>query len=239
MSKTSNCPDWFNISNYDPCEKFSRAAWFMAFYCRKQKKSLGNIIRRSSRDFMENMVAEYASEHHDKGQRISNATLGDITAMLLELSTEQPKVKSFLQDELENGNDWTIYEAGHRDEFNLTISEELVHVDLNATDDVLKEEFDHWLRQKRETQGNPSARKRMYSESDFADWHKHKLLAYIDLTDYCVISGQELTNKQKGDLLFPNEYDIDIAERVRKVVAKRCGEIMANLDLGKIGVFFS
>ncbi len=93
-----------------------------------------------------------------------------------------------------------------------------VQVDLHAPDEMIKAEFDAWLSLQRQRQASSGEiTPRMVSEADFADWCKYRVLPYIDLAFAMDYEGFRLTQERLGDLLFPDEPDVSIAERIRKV----------------------
>lgn len=97
-------------------------------------------------------------------------------------------------------------------------NERFLRVDLEAPDELLEAEFDAWLSLQRQRQASSGEiTPRMASEADFADWCKYRVLPYIDLAFAMDYEGFRLTQERLGDLLFPDEPDVSIAERIRKV----------------------
>ncbi|WP_250522911.1 MULTISPECIES: DUF6387 family protein [unclassified Caballeronia] len=108
-------------------------------------------------------------------------------------------------------------------EFDLDMGYDLsgkVHatVDLFASEEKLVEDFRMWLRATRTKLGVPNL-KRRYTVADMADWARFRILAYLDLTMWAALSKVSLTQQQIGVALFPDEYGVILADRVRKVVA--------------------
>ncbi|MBN3777953.1 hypothetical protein G3O06_10350 [Burkholderia sp. Ac-20345] len=96
--------------------------------------------------------------------------------------------------------------------------EVFVSVDLYASEEKLIDDFRIWLRATRSALGAPNI-KRRFSGTDFERWHQNRILGYLDLTFWAQINGFRLTNEVIGSALFPNEYNVSLSERVRKVVA--------------------
>lgn len=96
--------------------------------------------------------------------------------------------------------------------------EVVVNVDLFASEDKLIDDFRIWLRATRAAMNVPSLQRR-FARSDFDRWHQNRILAYLDLSFWADIHGYRLTNQILGVALFPDEYNVSLAERIRKVVA--------------------
>ena len=47
------------------------------------------------------------------------------------------------------------------------------------------------------------------------------ILPYLDLTLWAQAHGVEITQHAIGSALFPDEYDVNLAERIRKVTKPR------------------
>lgn len=91
-------------------------------------------------------------------------------------------------------------------------------VNLHAPEDVLVAHFRDWLRTIKAERGLDLPRKAV-SQTDLDDWSRYCLLPYIDLSFWAEANGFEITQQAMGSALFPNEYNVNLAERVRKTVA--------------------
>jgi hypothetical protein len=96
--------------------------------------------------------------------------------------------------------------------------EVVVNVDLFASEEKLVDDFRAWLRVTREALNVPSIQRR-FARTDFERWHQNRVLAYLDLSFWADVNGHRLTNQILGVALFPEEYNIGLADRIRKVVA--------------------
>lgn len=104
-----------------------------------------------------------------------------------------------------------------------------VRVDLHAPDEMIKAEFDAWLSLQRQRQASSGEiTPRMVSEADFADWCKYRVLPYIDLAFAMEYEGFRLTQERIGDLLFPDEPEVSIAERIRKVTRPKALAVLSD-----------
>ena len=97
-----------------------------------------------------------------------------------------------------------------------------ITVNLNSDDETLKEAFSIWLAGAR-SETNERFKKPI-SEDDFQKWHRYLILAAFDLYQWADLVGVRFTNNQIANALFPpasvsiEDRDVDMAERVRKVV---------------------
>lgn len=93
-----------------------------------------------------------------------------------------------------------------------------VNVDLYASEEKLINDFRTWLRSTRTELGIPDLKSR-FDDADFKKWHQYRILPYLDIALWAKIKGYNLTNQTIGIALFPDEYNVALAERIRKVVA--------------------
>lgn len=93
----------------------------------------------------------------------------------------------------------------------------ITKVNLNATDDNLTRDFAAWLARTRQATGITTAKKQ-FDQRDFDQWEKYRILPYLDLTMWARVNNVQLTQQTLGEALFPNEIDVSLAERIRKVI---------------------
>ncbi|WP_420956609.1 DUF6387 family protein [Burkholderia gladioli] len=98
------------------------------------------------------------------------------------------------------------------------MGEVAVKVDLFSSEDKLVDDFKKWLKATRAALDIPNLQRR-FKGGDFYRWSQNRILAYLDLSFWAQINGIQLTNQVIGVALFPNEFNVNLAERVRKVVA--------------------
>jgi len=92
-------------------------------------------------------------------------------------------------------------------------------LDLDMCDDLLIEDFKTELKLARSKSGI-AARTRKISESDFSNWHKAKILQYLDLRNWHKLKKLTPTNNQIGEILFPEDTEGEVGERIRRTVNK-------------------
>ncbi len=119
----------------------------------------------------------------------------------------------FFDEELLEVPLWRAYD-------DLAISDEcevFVKIDLHATEEKIVSEFRQWLKNIRSERGIQAPSKRI-GDSDVTDWLNYGLLPYLDLTNWAAANDKAITQQVMGVALFPDEYDVNLAERIRKVV---------------------
>jgi hypothetical protein len=95
--------------------------------------------------------------------------------------------------------------------------EELANVVVNveATDEQILSDFKNWLSAYRKASGCISHEKN-FTDKNLADWCRWRLLPYIDLMLIAKASRAEITQNKIARLLFNDEFEIDIVDRLRR-----------------------
>jgi len=93
----------------------------------------------------------------------------------------------------------------------------MLMISLGATDEQLKKDFDKWLKNYR-SHSKCTVRKKQFTEPKTKKWTNNKVLPYLDLTLIADFENKQLTQNQLGRLLFPDDYDVDLTERIRRTV---------------------
>lgn len=94
----------------------------------------------------------------------------------------------------------------------------LAKVDLHTSDEKLVADFVEWLKTTRERTGI-NVPKKKFTKDDFRTWSRSAILPYLDLTSWARANRVEITQQLLGTALFPDEYSVNLAERIRKVTA--------------------
>lgn len=100
---------------------------------------------------------------------------------------------------------------------NNDLGDRYLKVDINAPEEMLLKEFGNWLWEQKNNY-DLNFPDKCFKESHFADWNKNKLLQYWDISNLAKYDNVNITYDVIGRLLFPDEYDVTISERVRKVI---------------------
>lgn len=104
----------------------------------------------------------------------------------------------------------------------------IANIDLHATDEKIIADFTKWLSAARDQLKLITPRKK-FSKNEFSVWSKNCILPYLDLTAWARANDVEITQQLLGTSLFPDEYDVNLAERVRKVIAPMAKNIARDI----------
>lgn len=100
-----------------------------------------------------------------------------------------------------------------------------VVVDLYGTDEQIMKDFAYWLENYRNEIGF-SVPKKDFTEKQINEWISLNLLPYLDLTLITKAEGYSITQSKLGNVLFPDEIDIDSTERIRRTVKPKAEWIL-------------
>lgn len=112
-----------------------------------------------------------------------------------------------------------------------------ISVDLSATDGVILESFKSWLGTRREEMANyyeTNERVKKFTQKDFAQWTNKKVLPYLDIQILGKHFGFSTPYHVIGELLFPDEVEVDTTERIRKVVNPAAMSLMKDQLLDQL-----
>lgn len=135
-------------------------------------------------------------------------------------------------------------------------------INLSATDEQIKNDFNHWLINYRKQVGlvnrldkGKSKKKekedvikapesKLIAQDDFDYWVKFGVIPYLDLMLIAKMEGKRITQNQLASLIFPNDYDVGTTDRLRdttKPMAERLinqkthKTLLAQLTTKKVG----
>lgn len=95
-----------------------------------------------------------------------------------------------------------------------------INVELAASDEQLVREFSTWLKNERQRLGAEEAF-RSFRSTDFVSWHEFGVLPYLDLTAVARFENYSIPMHVVADAIFPDEFGVDVVERVRKVTKEK------------------
>lgn len=98
-------------------------------------------------------------------------------------------------------------------------SEAFARVNLRNNDEDIINSFKEWLQKTRAIRGQKKTNK--MSDNELNRLAQFKVLPYIDLYLWAELTGEKLTLYQMASLLYPDEYEIDIKERLRSCTIPR------------------
>jgi hypothetical protein len=242
INKTSDLPIEFSIKNYDATAEFGLLDWLVNLEFRALRWNTFRITsveeRRVGSSYLfknallpEPVCAAYAKSGLTKTVHTSqirdqsvydalsarhyfeaDSRLNKYTKLFLETCED-----SFEKDGYNILVSTSMYKA--LDEGKIDVDgEAVVVVNLQASEEQLIEDFRSWVRSTKKTMAIEVPRKAITS-AELGEFSRFKVLAHLDLTFWAATEGIEISNQALGLALFPNEYDIVLSERVRKVVA--------------------
>ena len=114
---------------------------------------------------------------------------------------------------------WKMYEScGIDDDGDVALS-----VNLHGSEEQLVADFRKWLNGIKRARGLDMPIKRR----DFQSWTQHCILPFLDLTNWARAYNKEITQQVLGLALFPAEFEVNLGERVRKVVSPLAQRVSA------------
>ncbi len=91
-----------------------------------------------------------------------------------------------------------------------------LQVNMFAPDSLIIDNFKEWLKSARDVFEMPS--RNLFTLTDMESWAKFQILPFIDLTVWARLEDVRISDPVMGNVLFSNEYDVSLSERVAKVV---------------------
>ncbi|MBX9298222.1 DUF6387 family protein [Chromobacterium vaccinii] len=157
---------------------------------------------------------------------IRNATPSDIHWRIKKIEQDSPDEFEEVKNAILDGSRCQSNPKFPVSDMNDWLGEGLITVDLSAPDTAIHDALDIWLKHIREEVGRKDLSKRLFNNHDFSEWARLRIVAYIDLMQWSQTTGEKFTNAQIGNLLYPDEFEIDTTERVRKVLPIKAKEIL-------------
>jgi len=243
VSKLAELPPSFSIEKYARTKDFSLAEWLVHIEMRVLCGYIISLRRKYSKpDFdPENFTLTiidnplYSTHSLEEPSRCSkkhvhHISVNDMTVHDYFFGGEEYQPEGFAKyiSAFKQANEkpyifdkelldvplWRAYEnLGMND-----LSDVFVRIDLHATEEKILGEFRQWLRNIRHEKGIQAPSRRI-GDSDVSDWLSYGLLPYLDLTNWAEANDKVITQQVIGVALFPDEYEVNLAERIRKVVA--------------------
>ena len=227
---------WFDLKNYATFETMSLESWhhhllwrrnLEAFFPHRDKiKSDKQILR-----IKENPAQQ--GNHCYKRQIGSNSfstpSINNLNSadMMFFRSTEDEFYPIWASCE-DNLNNDVPFDFLLKEQFPSFSRLSFVQINLSASDEQLKNDFDHWLKNYRKETGITS-NKKYFSQSDLDKWFKFCAIPYLDLLLIAKIEDKKITQHRLSSLIFPNEFDVDVVGRLRDTT-KPMAEMLKNHD---------
>ena len=106
-----------------------------------------------------------------------------------------------------------------------------VVVNLEAPDEQIKNDFNHWLTHYRKASGchvpKKKAHEKLFNQKTFDYWVEYGLILYLDLVIVAKLEGKNITQEKLGELIFPDEVDdVDTTYRIRTITAPEADRLI-------------
>jgi hypothetical protein len=213
---------WFDLKKYDDQKDFNSRSWMYALLKRRiLRRSIDKKVNSAGKDIAEikeNPLSNKAeplsnkAEPNDLSSSVRNALYGD----LLCASFWNPEINDiFTSQEMESQE--ILGKPVTFDDNFLGSVNQIVSINLRASDEQLELDFKKWLDEKREV-NNCKVQSKIFTSKDYKKWVKNMVLPYLDLTMVASFEGKELPQHLIADLLYPDVFDVATTEKVRKAV---------------------
>lgn len=102
-----------------------------------------------------------------------------------------------------------------------------IQLNMAASDEQLKRDFAIWLNLARR-QSSYQPPKKLFSPADFLDWHNARILPFFDLQACARIADLSSPLHVLANALFPDDLEVDVVERVRKVTKRKANWLFSD-----------
>jgi hypothetical protein len=254
-----SCPDWFELDAYEYVQEMSEAAWIVALLDRLELRliidSLDGLSDSTTREECRSKIRSLfedvknrSVEQADLSLRPSKGSIPPVSMLdvnevrLLNdsIKLNRRKVDEFLL--AENGQKNALIrlmalEEMQIDEFiNLNVTDfpqthrSYVHFDVAAPLAQLLEQFREVVVKQKKLY-RTTTKSAGYNEVDYKKWASSQVLAFLDLTAWFRVEQQTPGDQNLGLMLFPDDVNITLNERIRKVVRPLADKLMSTTTI--------
>jgi hypothetical protein len=124
-------------------------------------------------------------------------------------------VDDILNPKKEEGDFWEYGPLAH------------LQVDLSSSEEDLSRSFAEYIKVMKQKYSLVDEQSSLLRESAFKKYHKHRVLPYIDLMLWFEYKEVSITHQQMGLILFPNQYDKPLDDRIRRTVKPLAEELLS------------
>lgn len=251
VNRVVDLPAQFNLQHYAPIHDFSIAEWVCNLEARSLRQfmwSMGDYyadeLKRTAVYLLDNPIFRPAAgwkdapglSKHVHRQQVRDVSVFDALAGNYYFNPGETRMTKYAEAfrtldgpgapseagrELFDIPMWrALHESGINDD-----REVAVKVNLNASDEHLVADFKTWLAETRKARGLTVQRQRVKT-AELQDWARFRILPYLDLQFWARTHGFQITHQVMGLALFPNEFEVALADRIRKVVAPLADRIV-------------
>lgn len=190
---------------------------------------------------------EVYSPFHEMNSSVEPMTIGAFETLWSSLR-EDEEIQKFYEFLIEDKQQTSFYEAREYwqlqnqlvDDIALGITGENewhgegnfhLRIDVAATEEQLVQDFRKYVREIKARLRMDALPVKNVNMIQTKKWHEQKVLPYLDLTLWCEYKGMRITQQRIGSLLFPDEIEISLDERVRKTVRPLAEQLISYLFL--------
>jgi hypothetical protein len=101
-------------------------------------------------------------------------------------------------------------------------------IDIAASEARLMEEFQAFIRDEKRKLNLSSMSSRKFGRAERKRWHQNRVLPYLDLILWFGFKRVPITQQEIGVLLFPDELNVALSERIRKTLKPLADEVMSD-----------
>lgn len=252
-TRLKRVPDWFDVRKYTSASELDTAGWWIQFHKRQEiyraqaKKNTHNqyLIDEFVRAILDNPIFETDPSHffmmrHIHGRPLNyislrSASPSDIFDHASDLDEHAPMARAAHRMDLIAALLDEEVQAIRENPFDLLMKSRGIEslrwctlmANLNATDEQLERDFKSWLAEARELLAVPSPR-REFSPVEFNRWINAAVLPYFDLTFWASANDFKFTQATLANAIFPDEFDVDLTEKLRKTTIPMTNEIICD-----------
>lgn len=223
---------WFDLRKYDAVESFDISDW----YFQLEKRQTIHLFAKENQDLMDRVhISRWKVINNSAKKYIASIkenpvldvskykrtiqSVGDTNFFDLRMAaSDNDEIKKLINAPVDDfdfkKSDCLIIS---RAKSSVYANRAMLTVDLSATDEQITQDFNEWLKSHRLT-ANYKVRGKRFSSKDLRKWINYKILPYLDLTLIADAEDKILTQNVLGRILFPDEYNVDLTERIRRSV---------------------
>ncbi|MGB4499147.1 MAG: DUF6387 family protein [Methylococcaceae bacterium] len=243
---------WFDLKKYRVLNKFDLKQWYQQLSIRSDMKYRLDDVEEFAERIKQNPIIdnfdEQEWESHYLNKLVRPSVMGTPAHVLIDafnnekLNAVLARLKSgdeiyfdedapLISDTMPYDEICNLYEIE-------TYGFANVLVDLMASDEQIKSDFNQWLvAQRKKTTGYKPSKKNFrknFTDANLAEWAQYKLLPYIDLMFIKSLEQKEIMQTEIAELIFADEYDVDIIDRLRRSTQLKAEWLMRNETLSAI-----
>lgn len=255
MKRKTSIPEWFNLDDYENLKYMNRNQWRLVWlyrchaytYLKGDGEKFFSVdaetiskfpLNIKNNNFRDDLISsdDLIGEVNDSfiffiyelakiwGNNEFIKVLDNVGKYVEESKAKQENIEDIwddvsISDYAELGLDNSKMTEKINEHFGLIIS-----IDTHFSDEAIFKQFKEILssyRKKRRENG------KIISESEIKSLIEYKVIPYIDLMLWGMITGKKIRDQEIADVLFPDEYDISRIDTVRQTVKKRALKLLS------------